>query len=1019
MIARLILFLSLASAAFGAAWTIPAANQGAWLPGTNVGVDGGIFQYRPGGASERLNAAGINVKVSIPSSSYIAAGVDTQTTGTATGGSTTVSLADASSYAVGHGIRFGNDTVMHLVITGGASSSGTATLTINGTAYNVSVTSGDTIAQVATKFFDASFGPAVKSRYNNTGVYYLVPDRGVTASGSFSAGTTGVTASFTVSPSAYAGTQTVTVTVTAGATSSGDITVTLNGTAQTVAVTAGDTIAQVAAKIVAATYSNASVSASGSTAAAFITTDRGALANCSIDGGTTGVTGTRSVSYAAYTRRITAISGDDITVDAAITTGFTGQMLEHDDRPAINAAITAATSGQAIYVPAGTYRIEGSITIPHTKDGVTIRGDGPDQTIFYGANGGASVFAFSEAGGVGGSSVQSITGTKGTSVLAVSSTSGYTEGEIGVIYYDNEEDNTRIQAGAAPTWSQGGYRRSRNYIYRVVNIVPGTSIEVDPALPWDATYANATIERHSLSSQQVESFGFEDFSISFNPANLPLFGIKITNAVNCWAYNVGTSAWARNTSNGSVIRVDSSYKVEIRHCDGYAEEVSSSDGFIQMSASSSCLYVDNITKNFDVAYYNSGYTVNNAYLNNFIITAQATGKEGFNTGHFPHPSLELYEGNIVNFVGADGYHGSQSHNTLFRNIVHGSNEGLTLSSTTVALRRFTRYFVHAGNVFGWDGVNRHKVSLGNPNIGNGNNNGDTASALSGDFWADWKLTGTLTGRASGTVGELTASGGDWGATSGGSAIKVSLYWDGYTKRLIDASISARTGNVFTISGGTFSPSSTVTALPDLDTVFDLVQPNTAGFQELDSDVETTLTETHNYVGSITGTGSVVNSTADTLPNSLAYTSRPAWWPVSLTWPAVDPDSPTFSFGIIPAGYRFVNGYDAGGTPIVATPSFAPSSTTHSTPQTIYAASATSGVTFYYTLDGTTPTSGSALYNDGTGISLTYGTTTVKMIGVKAAHTDSAVRSVTYVITAESGAGSATITTLNVGTLNIP
>jgi len=55
-----------------------------------------------------------------------------------------------------------------------------------------------------------------------------------------------------------------------------------------------------------------------------------------------------------------------------------------------------------------------------------------------------------------------------------------------------------------------------------------------------------------------------------------------------------------------------------------------------------------------------------------------------------------------------------------------------------------------------------------------------------------------------------------------------------------------------------------------------------------------------------GTGAITDSISpDTLPNSLAYTTKPAWFGI-LTWPPINPSNPVFSIEIIPAGYRDVN-----------------------------------------------------------------------------------------------------------------
>jgi hypothetical protein len=52
---RFILFLAISAAAFGAELVIPNQSPVGWVPGTDVGVPGGIAQYRPGGANQRIN----------------------------------------------------------------------------------------------------------------------------------------------------------------------------------------------------------------------------------------------------------------------------------------------------------------------------------------------------------------------------------------------------------------------------------------------------------------------------------------------------------------------------------------------------------------------------------------------------------------------------------------------------------------------------------------------------------------------------------------------------------------------------------------------------------------------------------------------------------------------------------------------------------------------------------------------------------------------------------------------------
>lgn len=48
-----ILWLAVVAVSHAADWALPAVNQGTWVPGTNVGIPGGIDQYLAGGASDR------------------------------------------------------------------------------------------------------------------------------------------------------------------------------------------------------------------------------------------------------------------------------------------------------------------------------------------------------------------------------------------------------------------------------------------------------------------------------------------------------------------------------------------------------------------------------------------------------------------------------------------------------------------------------------------------------------------------------------------------------------------------------------------------------------------------------------------------------------------------------------------------------------------------------------------------------------------------------------------------------
>ena len=86
----------------------------------------------------------------------------------------------------------------------------------------------------------------------------------------------------------------------------------------------------------------------------------------------------------------------------------------------------------------------------------------------------------------------------------------------------------------------------------------------------------------------------------------------------------------------------------------------------------------------------------------------------------------------------------------------------------------------------------------------------------------------------------------------------------------------------------------------------------------------------------------------------------------------------------------------GGSSSVATPVFSPVAGTYSSPQTITISSTTPSATIYYTTDGTTPTTSSAVYSGPLAVNSTE---TIKAIGTVTGYASSAVGSAAYTIAA--------------------
>ena len=128
-----------------------------------------------------------------------------------------------------------------------------------------------------------------------------------------------------------------------------------------------------------------------------------------------------------------------------------------------------------------------------------------------------------------------------------------------------------------------------------------------------------------------------------------------------------------------------------------------------------------------------GHCIGNVVAYNYV-TSVLPGTWDATFNHGPHNMLNLCEGNVFqNSFKDDGYFGSSSHNTLFRNVIPDQ----------VALKHFCNYYNIVGNVLGatrpvprqtrtydaeevsnyWNNHVFPIYELGFPNIGNASHNG--------------------------------------------------------------------------------------------------------------------------------------------------------------------------------------------------------------------------------------------------------------------------------------------------------
>ena len=580
-----------------------------------------------------------------------------------------------------------------------------------------------------------------------------------------------------------------------------------------------------------------------------------------------------------------------------------------DAQPAILKAIADAGDNDVVYLPAGTYLSRRGITVYGGKSRITIRGDGPEKTIIRPSGPTSSGVSVTPGDGgdwwYGNRTKLDIKGSykRGATELTVGDTRALKDypkagiGEIVQIAIKGDKKLPVLSSGGVP-----GY--DRKYITRIVAKTAAT-VTISPPLLFDLPAELAPVMRPV--GRYAESVGIEDLAV--DGTDCPAGGclVNIGQSFGCWVKNV-TVRQAQNR----LIGLDGSLQCEITHCNvaGRKTAAGPNGGGLFLSMSSHCLIEDNIiSPDTEV----DGGSAGNVFAYNFCDDDWIQGGllgMSIDTNHSPHNSFNLYEGNYVPRFQADGYWGSCSHDTAFRNWFHASSRKTTEWWVAVNLNRFTRCYNIVGNILGKKGYTwlyevemtgfsygKHYIySLGFPNMGNGWCNGKMAQPSKGKNWADWDpvagttIKGVLTERKSNSEGEITLTSGSV-AVEQAPMMKAGELTTFVQVRKVD-------GKVATVSSAPWQ-----TRLPALNTEV-LLFPGSGGFQELDLDVKDTaiLKGNYNYKDNAVPASESLGSAK--LPNSLYLQEKPAWFG-KLAWPPFGPDV-DFENNKIPAQVRYEN-----------------------------------------------------------------------------------------------------------------
>lgn len=378
-----------------------------------------------------------------------------------------------------------------------------------------------------------------------------------------------------------------------------------------------------------------------------------------------------------------------IPVRETIYTNFTSSATAAN----IQKAITDCPSNQVIYLAAGTYTINTTLDWAR-NNGVTLRGAGMDSTILQFTMGGGQgmtcdQYAFGAA--------QTISSgyTKDSTSVVLSASPGADIVVGNVVCISELDDTNFVKTSGSP---------GRNIQFNhVVTGVSGTTVTFTPPLPW--TLASGLTPQMSPlgSGPGLTMSGVENLTITNTGQSSVV--VEWWTTKYCWLKNVKIVG----PVDSCVWLVDG-FANEIRSCwfEGGANQSSNGDGYGTLmygSTGSSAwnLIEDNISKNLFVHHW-AKRASGNAYLFNFTTNFLGQGfahQAGvLNAGHGQHPMMTLWEGNIAEQWQHDGYHGSASHQIVFRNWIHGLDASYSDNRKMIDCARGSYYYTIAGNVLG-------------------------------------------------------------------------------------------------------------------------------------------------------------------------------------------------------------------------------------------------------------------------------------------------------------------------------
>ena len=352
---------------------------------------------------------------------------------------------------------------------------------------------------------------------------------------------------------------------------------------------------------------------------------------------------------------------------------------------AINNAINACSNG-VVKLNAGTYNVTG---IDVTKDNVTVRGAGADRTIMNGC----SVFRLGAGTNIASGIAITGGGAKDSRTITVGSTSGLAVGTM--IEIDRENDPNFVVS------TVGGSRHLRQV--NAITAINGNTVTLRNPLIWDF---NAGSPRIKWTFSNTKNSGVEDLKVDHSSSS-DCTNFAIWYCDSCWIK--GVESYKANGYHFQMLgTVNGEFRDSVVHD---TQTFGNNNAGLQVygnpsyGSNSSWKIENNIfDKSFPaIELQNSSSGFYMGYNFAYGSASQATDAPvtwTFMDNHGPHDMMNLWEGNVGEMFGSDGYYGGSSHATVFRNHLTGVNRNSGNTGEPVVLNRLSYFFNIVGNVLG-------------------------------------------------------------------------------------------------------------------------------------------------------------------------------------------------------------------------------------------------------------------------------------------------------------------------------